>query len=226
MIIQIYEIRSIEAAGEIAAMDIDHAGLWATPHGNDTSLSFEQARAVFDLFPDRMRSLVLTLSRDMEEITALIHQVNPDILHIGSRPRHFSVNMTRRLKNEHPSVALMRSIPVGDDSDIALAGSYDGIADYLLLDTYDKKNDNFGATGEIHNWDISKEIVDRVNIPVILAGGLGPDNVIDAIRKVRPAGVDSKSRTDIPGTHDKDMEMLRRFVENAAMADEADLNNS
>lgn len=219
MIIQIYEIRTFEAAQKIADMEIDHVGLWATPHSGDSALSFDQARAVFDLLPDRMQSVVLTLSQDMAEIAALIHRVKPDILHIGSRPRDFSVEMTRQLKKEYPSVALMRSIPVGDDADIALARSYDGIADYLLLDTYDRAVDNFGATGKTHDWDISKKIVESVDIPVILAGGLGPENVIDAIRRVRPAGVDSKSRTDIPGTHDKDMELLRQFVQNAGMAD-------
>jgi phosphoribosylanthranilate isomerase len=219
LIIQIYEIRTLEAAQKIAAMDIDHAGLWATPD------SFDQARAVFDLLPDRMQSVGLTLSQDMAEIAALIHQVKPDILHIGSRPRDFSVEMTRQLKNDYPSLALMRSIPVGDAADIALAKSYDGIADYLLLDTHDRAVDNFGATGKIHDWEISQKIVENVDIPVILAGGLGPENVIDAIRRVRPAGVDSKSRTDIPGTHDKDMGRLRRFVQNVALADETDLNN-
>ncbi|MCP4117655.1 MAG: phosphoribosylanthranilate isomerase [Desulfobacteraceae bacterium] len=225
MIIQIYEIRTVEAARKIAALDIDHAGLWAASHPGDSALSFEQARAVLDQFPDRMRSVVLTLSRDMEEITALIQQVRPHILHLGSLPRYFSPDMTRHLKNEHPSIDLMRSIAVGDDADIALARSYDGIADYLLLDTYDKKTDSFGATGKIHDWNISKKIVESVRIPVILAGGLGPDNVMDAIRKVGPAGVDSKSGTDIPGTHDKDMELLGRFVRNAGMADEPELNN-
>ena len=225
MIIQIYEIRTLEAVQKIAAMEIDQAGLWATPHSGDSALSFDQARAVFDLLPDRMQSVVLTLSQDMAEIAALIDQVKPDILHIGSRPWDFSVDMTRQLKNDYPSVALMRSILVGDDADISLAKAYDGIADYLLLDTYDRAVDNFGATGKIHDWDISRKIVESVEIPVILAGGLGPENVIDAIRRVRPAGVDSKSRTDIPGTHDKDMERLRQFVQNVAMADEADLNN-
>lgn len=219
MIIQIYEIRTLETAREIAALDIDHAALWAASSPKETALSFEQARAVFDLLPERMKSVVLTLSRDMAEISALIHQVNPDILHIGSRPGDFSPDMTRELKNAHPSLSLMRSIPVGDEADIALAEAYEGIADYLLLDTYDKKADNFGATGKIHNWDISKKIRESVNIPVILAGGLGPENVAEAIQKVCPAGVDSKSRTDIPGTHEKDLKKLTEFVRNVRKSD-------
>jgi len=53
-------------------------------------------------------------------------------------------------------------------------------------------------------------------MPVIIAGGLGPDNVVDAIATVRPAGVDSKTKTDKDdGSHTKDLEKVRRFVERA-----------
>jgi phosphoribosylanthranilate isomerase len=49
---------------------------------------------------------------------------------------------------------------------------------------------------------------------VIIAGGLGPENVADAIKSVRPAGVDSKTRTDkTDGSHSKDLDKVRRFVE-------------
>lgn len=69
-----------------------------------------------------------------------------------------------------------------------------------------------------HDWTISRRIVERVRIPAIFAGGLGPANVADAIRAVRPAGVDSKTRTDRDGSHAKDLERVRRFHEAARCA--------
>jgi phosphoribosylanthranilate isomerase len=52
-----------------------------------------------------------------------------------------------------------------------------------------------------------------VRIPVIIAGGLGPDNVVDAIRAVHPAGVDSKTKTDKDdGSHTKDLQKVTQFV--------------
>jgi phosphoribosylanthranilate isomerase len=55
-----------------------------------------------------------------------------------------------------------------------------------------------------------------VRIPVFIAGGLGPDNVVDAIRIVRPAGVDSKTKTDKDdGSHGKDLEKVKQFVSRA-----------
>ena len=52
-----------------------------------------------------------------------------------------------------------------------------------------------------------------MRIPVIIAGGLGPDNVVAAINAVRPAGVDSKTKTDKDdGSHTKDLEKVKQFV--------------
>ena len=77
----------------------------------------------------------------------------------------------------------MRSIPVVDESSIALARSYDGIADWLLLDSYESGDRQIGALGVTHSWELDRRI-----IPAIIAGGLGPENVQDAIRVTRPAG--------------------------------------
>jgi phosphoribosylanthranilate isomerase len=68
-----------------------------------------------------------------------------------------------------------------------------------------------------HDWSISRRIVELLRTPVILAGGLGPDNVADAIRVVRPAGVDSKTKTDRDGSHAQDLDRVRRFHQ-AALA--------
>jgi len=51
----------------------------------------------------------------------------------------------------------------------------------LLLDSYDLGTRQFGALGRTHDWSLSRRIVDDIGIPVILAGGLGPDNVAAAI---------------------------------------------
>jgi phosphoribosylanthranilate isomerase len=73
-----------------------------------------------------------------------------------------------------------------------------------------------GATGLTHDWSWSRDIVEAVSVPVILAGGLGPDNVREAIEAVHPAGVDSEtntSRTD--DRRRKDLDKVRTFIERA-----------
>jgi len=110
----------------------------------------------------------------------------------------------------------MRSIPAVGDESIVVAKSYDGIADMLLLDSHGPGDIQIGALGVIHSWEIDRKIVESVRIPVIIAGGLGPDNVIDAIREVQPTGVDSKTKTDKDdGSHMKDLQKVRRFVARA-----------
>jgi phosphoribosylanthranilate isomerase len=214
-IIQVYEIRTPEQARRAAALAIDHAGLWAASRPVSTALDFAAAREVFARFPQRMKRVVLTLTTDEDEIHRIIENVNPDIVHVGTLPGKFSPDQSRRIKARHPNTALMRSIPVSDEEAIRTALDYEGIADFLLLDTYDRDAENFGATGKPHDWKISRRIARTVSTPVILAGGLSPANVGEAIRAVGPAGVDTKSRTDKPGTHDKDFEALARFIENA-----------
>jgi phosphoribosylanthranilate isomerase len=115
-------------------------------------------------------------------------------------------------------VALMRSIPVVDGGAIAIAVSYDGIADFLLLDSHEPGDKQIGALGRTHDWTISRRIVESVSVPVILAGGLGPENVAAAIHAVQPAGVDSKTRTDLADGSVKDIDAVRAFVAAAKAA--------
>src|SRR4029453_10160148 len=102
-------------------------------------------------------------------------------------------------------------VPVVDENSIALAHSYDGVADWLLLDSYKSGDRQIGALGVTHSWELDRRIIESVRIPVIIAGGLGPENVQNAIRVTRPAGVDSKTKTDRnDGTHKKISEKYRR----------------
>jgi Phosphoribosylanthranilate isomerase len=74
---------------------------------------------------------------------------------------------------------------------------------------------HIGSTGKPHDWSISKEIVKNSSIPVILSGGLSPENVGEAIRTVKPDGVDACTSLDMNSEGRKDVEKVRRFIENA-----------
>lgn len=86
----------------------------------------------------------------------------------------------------------------------------------LLLDTYHK--DKLGGSGETFNWDLAVEAKERFGKPIILAGGLTPDNVGDAIAKVRPYAVDVSSGVEAePGR--KDHARLKAFIRAVREAD-------
>lgn len=73
--------------------------------------------------------------------------------------------------------------------------------DALVLDT--ATNYAFGGTGLTASWDLAAELVKRLDVPCFLAGGLNPDNVLAAIKVVKPFGVDVSSGIEIsPGVKD------------------------
>jgi phosphoribosylanthranilate isomerase len=130
---------------------------------------------------------------------------------LGAAPELLLPPQVAELRASLTGSLMMRSVPVSGEESIEIAKSYRTVVDFLLLDSHRSGDRQIGALGVTHNWEISRRIVEVCRLPVILAGGLGPDNVADAIRKVRPAGVDSKTKTDREGSHAKDLDLVRRF---------------
>jgi phosphoribosylanthranilate isomerase len=100
----------------------------------------------------------------------------------------------KRLKTLAPSLTVIKSLVVGmrDDKALeAMARELSPLVDAFITDTFDPKTGASGATGKTHDWRVSRRLVEAVDRPVILAGGLTPENVKRAILEVRPAGVDS-----------------------------------
>ena len=196
----------------------DHIGVLVGDGEFPRELSIDEAKEVFAAVPEGIKKVALSLARHLEPIENIITWLKPDIIHLGTVPDGLFPADIEALRADNPDMEIMRSIPVVGEEAIGLARQYDGSVDYLLLDTHLQEDNQIGATGETHDWNISKAIVDSVNIPVILAGGLGPDNVAEAIRQVHPAGVDSKTQTDKEDSHEKDPDKVRRFIEEAKKA--------
>ena len=89
--------------------------------------------------------------------------------------------------------------------------------DAFITDTWDPQTGARGATGKTHDWDVSRRIVETAARPVILAGGLTPENVGHAILQVGPAGVDAHTGVEKPDGM-KDPALVRAFVEEARRA--------
>ena len=218
MLTQIYEIASPEEAAAISIIGVDHIGVLVGdgqfPREQPLAAAAKIAAAIMP--PAKFSALFLTA--DTSLIAAWARELRPSILHLGASPALLTPAHIAMLKRMLPDSVIMRSVPVSDEESLAIAQSYDGLADYLLLDSYRPLDRQIGALGVTHDWRISRRIVELVSIPVFLAGGLGPDNVGDAIHAVRPAGVDSKTKTDQDGSHAKDLARVRRFHEAARAA--------
>jgi phosphoribosylanthranilate isomerase len=212
MIVQIYETQHASEARALEAVGVDHIGVLVGRGRYARELRPAQAREIFQGVT-RARRVALSLADDLEDVSEVVAQTVPDILHLGTVPEALGPEAVVTLKSRFPDLQLMRTIPVIDEQSLLLAQQYDGLVDYLLLDTYQSGETQVGATGAPHDWDLSRRIVRSVHTPVILAGGLGPQNVADAIRTVRPAGVDSKTHTDRDGGPYKDIEQVRAFAQ-------------
>ena len=219
MIVQIYEVTTPAEARAIGAMGVDHIGVLVGDGSFPREQTIEKAREIFAAIPAGSKVSALSLSHDLDLIVRITAALLPDILHLGAAPQHLLPAQVRKLKVEFPQISLMRSIPVVNESSVALARSYEGIADWLLLDSYKSGDRQVGALGVTHSWELDRLIIRSVRIPTIIAGGLGAENVQDAIRVARPAGVDSKTKTDKnDGTHTKDLKKVSAFVTAARSA--------
>jgi phosphoribosylanthranilate isomerase len=122
------------------------------------------------------------------------------------------------LRRRRPGTRLVQVIHVHAESSLADAVAAAPHVDAILLDSGNQALPvkELGGTGRVHDWAVSRRIVEAVAVPVFLAGGLRPDNVAEAIRVVRPFGVDVCSGVRTGGRLDP--VKLSRFVEAVGQA--------
>lgn len=223
MIVQIYGAKTIEDAAALAALGVDYIGLDVADDPADRALM----KQIVDLVRDRMITVLLPVFCDIATGLRIVKEIKPHVMHLCSTDM-LSVAELRAVKKELGEIKLLQAIPVGlpgrsDKTDsLGLAREYQEVADIFILDTYagDYSEGStevpgmIGITGKVHDWAISRKIVAQSRKPVILAGGLNPENVAAAIKAVQPWGVDSCTGTDICRGK-KDLAKVQAFV-NAA----------
>ena len=223
MIVQIYTMQSVPEALAVAALGVDHLGITPSSIGLPGEIDLRTARDIVEAVGSFALVVALTVESDVQVIMKMVREVQPDILHLCALENSFPPQDVRILRDLIPDLPIMQAVSVSNASALDVALSYLKVVDFLILDTQAPDIAGIGASGVVHDWNISRRIVEEVEIPVILAGGLAPENVGEAIRMVKPWGVDSLTRTNqlLPGGgFKKDLEKIRRFVE-AARADPA-----
>jgi len=116
-----------------------------------------------------------------------------------------------RIKQQLPYIKTYKAVHVLGENAISHAQRYVGAVDGIVLDTAITETGQIGGTGKTHDWRISHKIVRSVPLPVILAGGLNPDNVAEAIETVRPFAVDVNSGVS-HSDGSKDLQKLKLFI--------------
>ena len=212
MFVQIYGITTPEDALEVDRLGPDTIGV-VLDEGVPTwdAVDAGTARRIVAAV-NRARLVALSLSTDPDRILATVRILEPHIVHLA-RAHAMEQDVLHRIRNSIKPTKLMLTVPVDGPDSVSLARRMTDSADYVLLDTKHAETGVVGATGQTHDWSISAQIVHAIDTPVILAGGLGPENVKDAIAAVRPFGVDSETRTGVDGDRRrKDLRKVGEFI--------------
>jgi phosphoribosylanthranilate isomerase len=172
------------------------------------NLTLEHAEKLVSKVPVFVDSIVVTAPKSFEWLIEVSQRLKPSAIQIHGKERLDFAEIRGKFGNTR----LIKTVYVTEDLDKGALEELKGF-DAILLDSFSKGQ--YGGTGKIHNWGLSAKIREAVKpVPVILAGGLKPENVKEAILKVQPYAVDVASGVEQePGI--KDHEKIRAFVENA-----------
>ena len=184
-----------DAVGVIVDVPVD------TPR----EVTVDRAAELVAGLPPFVSSVLVTMPNSVQAAMALQREVRADTIQVhGTLPPEYVGGLRSRAR-----VTVVAA--VGPDE----AVEYADHADAVLVDSVDDAGG--GGTGETHDWERTREVVDSVGVPVVLAGGLTPDNVADAVETVGPYAVDTASGVEREGGV-KDHDAMAQFVARARAA--------
>lgn len=245
MIVQIYEIQTPREAERCIALGVDHLGSvilseerWKDPLVKEVMTLTQGTGAKNTLIP---------LFRDREVLYRTLDYYHPHFVHFcdtltdaagGALDLSGFIGLQAEVKARFPEIRIMRSIPVPRDvgawdgfPTLRLAEALEPVSDVFLTDTWTGETapvEGFiGITGLEADRDLASRLVGQSAVPVILAGGLSPDNVYESLLSVVPAGADSCTHTNaldghgLPVRFRKDFQRVEAFVRETRRAERA-----
>jgi phosphoribosylanthranilate isomerase len=181
---------------------------------HQADLSEHEAATIIRNLRPPARAVLITYVNRAGEIVEFCHALGASIVQLHGE---IDASELRRIKERQPRLAVIKSLVIGLHPLEHLLDMVRRTAVYVdayLTDTFDPKTGACGATGTTHDWRVSRQVVRHSPQPVILAGGLTPENVRAAILAVRPAGVDAHTGLE-DGSGRKSQEKVTRFVSEA-----------
>lgn len=186
------------------------------PSGKD-DISESDAISIIKGLSEPQAGVLISYMTDAEEVSGYCSELGVKAVQLHG---DITVEQMKKLRELRPDLFLLKSLVVKEDNAEELLEIVDTMADFVdmfITDTFNPKTGAKGATGLTHNWDVSAELVKRSVKPLMMAGGLTPENVADAIHKVKPAAVDS--HTGLEGSDGrKDAIKVKKFINEAKKA--------
>lgn len=201
--IKICGITNTEDAVAAAELGADAVGFVFAP--SPRQISPEKAREIIMVLPPLVQTVGVFVDEDPERVTSIAESCPLDILQLhGKEPPGYCRQFAQRV---------VKAMRVQSRDHLEGCSEYSGVVNAFLLDTYVPGQP--GGTGATFDWNLALEAKEYG--PIILAGGLNPDNVAAAIRAVRPYAVDASSGLEQqPGI--KDHDKMTRFIQSVRNA--------
>jgi phosphoribosylanthranilate isomerase len=177
-------------------------------------LTIDAAAAIVSKLRNHATFFLITYLNRAQAIRELCDALSVDMVQLHGQ---INLEQIQLLRQEAPKLKIIKSLIVRGGNTGPLIDEvqrFGPSVDSFITDTFDPVTRASGATGRVHDWEISRRLVELSTRPVVLAGGLNASNVRRAIHAVRPAGVDV--HTGIEGQDGrKRHDLTKRFVEEA-----------
>ncbi len=216
-IIQIAGARSLDESRMILEAGADWLGFPLRLEHHEEDLPEGDVSAIVSALGLADRAVLITYLNRAADIAALAVRTGYRRVQLHG---DIAVGEAQRLRESEAGLFLVKALVVQPGNLDALlqdVREFSPLVHAFITDTRDPQTGARGATGKTHDWGSSRRIVDASPRPVILAGGLTPENVGRAIAQVRPAGVDAHTGVEAPDGG-KDPARVAAFVGEARRA--------
>jgi len=194
----------VDSGADMLGMIVD------VPVETPRKISIDKAERIAKEIGGVVDIVVVLCPGSVEEVETVVRRIEP----FGVQMHGFeSEEFLKSVREALPEVKLIKTVHVAENGKIHGIMLEEDYVDFILLDTF-SASAQIGGTGKKHSWAKSRSIVEHSTIPVILSGGLTPDNVAEAIKEVQPYGVDVASGVESSGGR-KSKEKVLKFVRNA-----------
>jgi phosphoribosylanthranilate isomerase len=206
--IKICGITRVEDVKIVSDQGADAVGFVVGVPSSPRNLSLDEAKKLIGVVPGYVKSVLVMVPKSPKELVQTCIKLNPCALQIHGE----YILDASSLRENLPNTPIIRAINIYQKNIFEAVSNASKLFDAILLDS--TSHGKFGGTGKVHDWKLSKRIKRVIHSkPLILAGGLYPENVQESIRTVQPYAVDVSTGVESrPGI--KDPVKISTFIKN------------
>ncbi|MBS7657355.1 phosphoribosylanthranilate isomerase [Candidatus Bathyarchaeota archaeon] len=209
--VKVCGITSFKDLNMVVESGADAVGFVVGVPQSPRNLSFDEAKRLIKATPVFVESVAVTVFTNLRSLKRIYEKLNPDIVQVHG------LRFDEKIREALPNTRLIGAVQAESESAFSAALKMSKKFDAVLVDSH--VHGAYGGTGKTHDWNLSRQIRDIIQPkPLILAGGLSPGNVEEAIRVVKPYAVDVSSGIE-SRSGAKDRRRVLEFIKRAKEVD-------